>query len=418
MSLKHIIKKIPVLNSWAKIRYDESREKKKTRQISKFLSCDLPYVNKVPASFGVGHEPTIRCNLNCKMCYQAGTRLERREELSTEEVLEIYKKLEGKINEIKIVGGEPFMRADILELVKFWDERQTPVALQTNLTLVTESMIDRLKKFKNIKAFLTSLDGPDKVHNMIRGVPNAFERMIEAVKRIHKEMPWVEVSIFSTMLVQDNLDSLYQVCDIAQGLNIGSVQVLFEQVNTSQDVAEAEELLNKKLGWPKSSYRINTQVRDGLFGRVDPAQLKDRLDKIRTYGMKRKCFINFTPYNFYKNLETYLGLKNKSPYLFKMPCRPTVGTNGKLNSSDGVKYSIGRCGDKKIFCLKLLAPELRIVQTGDVVWCDIIEKSFGNLVRQPLEEIWLSKEYQAFRKFLKNGALPVCRRCCKAFYID
>ena len=81
--------------------------------------------------------------------------------------------------------------------------------------------------------------------------------------------------------------------------------------------------------------------------------------------MRKNCFVNFVPFNYYKNLDKYLGVKKT-----------------------------------RAFCHKLLVPELRINQTGDVIWCDVIEKSFGNLLEKAPDEIWLSPEYQKFRKHL------------------
>lgn len=381
--LRKIIRKTPFLSAPAKLIYDWRQERKLEKKVRKFAQTDrLPFEDEPPSGFGVGHEPTIRCNLRCKMCYQAQTRSLRQDELSTNDIFKIYEKLQGKVKEIKLVGGEPFARHDILDLIKFWDERNTAVSLQTNLTLVNAAMVEKLKEFKNIKAFLTSLDGPKDIHDFVRGVPGAFEKMASAVKAIKQNMPWAEVSIFSTMLFDDNFDSLVSVLDIAKSLGIGSVQFLFEQVNIQKDVEKTKEIFEEKLGWLKDSYRVNTQVRDELFDNADTQKIKKDLANLRRCGAGRSCYANLTPMNFYQNLDVYLGYK-----------------------------------DKRIFCNKLLSPQLRIVQTGDVVWCDIIEKSFGNLLDKSPEEIWLSKDFQDFRKFLKTGAPPICRRCCKAVYV-
>lgn len=384
IQIKKFVRKIPFLSFILKVIYDWRQNKKLMKRVGEFTgSAALPYEKDVPPGFGVGHEPTIRCNLRCKMCYQAQTRSLRQDELSTIDIFKIYEKLQGKVKEIKLVGGEPFARHDILDLIKFWDERKTAVSLQTNLTLVNASMVEKLKEFKNIKAFLTSLDGPKYIHDAVRGVPGAFEKMTSVVFLIKKNLPWAEVSIFSTMLIGDNFNNLSEVVDAARELGIGSVQFLFEQVNTQKDVENSKKIFENKLGWPSDSYRINTQIRDELFGEVNAEKIKKGLGKFRRYGADQGCYVNLIPLNFYKNLEVYLGRKNK-----------------------------------RIFCTKLLSPQLRIVQFGDIVWCDIIEKTFGNLLDKSPEEIWLSKEFQDFRKFLKNGCPPICRRCCKAVYVE
>ena len=116
---------------------------------------------------------------------------------------------------------------------------------------------------------------------------------------------------------------------------------------------------------------------------LEKGDVLKNLKKLRHYGFAKKCFVNFVPFNYYKNVDTYLGKKKA-----------------------------------KTFCLKLMAPELRINQTGDVIWCDVIERSFGNLLEKTPDEIWLSEDYQKFRnRLFQKGGFPICYRCCKAHYI-
>ena len=63
---------------------------------------------------------TDRCNLRCKYCMPGGgIRLAGREELLTyEEILKVVKILgEQGIRKLRLTGGEPLLRDDILELV-------------------------------------------------------------------------------------------------------------------------------------------------------------------------------------------------------------------------------------------------------------------------------------------------------------
>ena len=201
-ALKKILRKIPILGEKAKIFYDWNRERQLKSRIKNFLKRDeLPFSAAAPDFYSVGYEPTIRCNLKCKMCYQGQTRALRRAELETNEVLSIFEKLKGKIKSIKLVGGEPFVRGDIMDLIAFWDKNNKRVILQTNCTLINESNIGELKKFKNVSDILTSLDGPEAVHDEVRGVPGTFEKMEKAVKLIKENMPNVPITVFATMLV-------------------------------------------------------------------------------------------------------------------------------------------------------------------------------------------------------------------------
>lgn len=384
MSVKNIIKKLPFLNYFSKIIYDYRREKSLDKRIKNFLAGGkLPFSDKAPEKYSVGYEPTIRCNLKCKMCYQGQTRALRREELNTEEVSTIFEKIKNKTKEIKLVGGEPLVRDDIFELIRFWDNEGRRVILQTNLTLMDEKKIINLKELKKVSDILTSLDGPKETHDMVRGVPGTFDRLKKSIKIIKKERPDIPITVFATLLIDDNLDTFFQLIDTCTELDIETINILFEQVYAKEEVNSAGKIFKENFGWKENEYRLNTQERDPVFKNpITPKELKSKLKAIRIYGFKKKCFVNFVPFNYYNNLDKYLGIKKT-----------------------------------KVFCHKLLSPELRINQTGDVIWCDVIEKSFGNLLEKTPDEVWLSEEYQKFRRHLFEKGLPICYRCCKASYL-
>lgn len=212
--LKRLARRLPLVDAVAKRLYDWQREKSSLAGIRKLMrSHELAYARTAPPSYAVGHEPTIRCNLKCKMCYQGQTRATRRKELSTAEILSLYEKLKDRTRKIKLVGGEPLVRADLFELISFWDRNNTKISLQTNCTLINEESIRSLKKFKNITDILTSLDGPREVHDHIRGVPGAFDRLARAIRLIQAHLPAVSLTGFAVMLVEDNLDRLPELAD-------------------------------------------------------------------------------------------------------------------------------------------------------------------------------------------------------------
>lgn len=385
IKIKKIIKKLPIFIRTTKLVYDWNNERKLQRRIKNFIkNKNLPYTDKAPEKYSVGYEPTIRCNLKCKMCYQGQTRSLRRQELNTEESLKIFEKLKDKTKEIKFVGGEPLVRDDIFELISFWDNKNRRVILQTNLTLIDEKKISNIKELKELSDILTSLDGPKETHDMVRGVPGTFDRLKKSIGIIKKERSDIPITVFATLLIDDNIDTFFQLIDTCKELDIGTINILFEQVYAKEEVNLARKIFKEFFGWKENEYRLNTQERNPVFKNlISPNELKIKLKKIRSYGLKKKCFVNFVPFNYYNNLDKYLGAKKT-----------------------------------KVFCHKLLSPELRINQTGDVIWCDVIEKSFGNLLNKTPDEIWLSEEYQKFRGRLFEKGLPICYRCCKASYLD
>lgn len=109
--------------------------------------------------------PTMRCNLRCTGCYAA--EYDRKDDLPAEVV-------ERVVNEAKdlgtyaitLLGGEPFIRDDVLDLF----DRHPEMTFQvfTNGTLVTDEVAHRLSEAGNVIVSF-SIDGSALEHDMRRG---------------------------------------------------------------------------------------------------------------------------------------------------------------------------------------------------------------------------------------------------------
>ncbi len=125
-------------------------------------------------------EVTNRCNLKCIHCYKdAGDPLGS--ELTTEEWLKVIDTLrEMGVFVCAVTGGEPFLREDISDILKY-AARDMSVNVFTNGILVTEETIELLKGI-NPERVIVSLDGVTREsHERIRG-KNTFEKTVETIK--------------------------------------------------------------------------------------------------------------------------------------------------------------------------------------------------------------------------------------------
>ena len=86
-------------------------------------------------------DSTFRCNLNCRHCYvnlPANDRAVKRQELTYGEVCDIVDQVvdEGCLS-VLFTGGEVFVRADFLAILKHPKEKGLMVSIFTNGTLIT-----------------------------------------------------------------------------------------------------------------------------------------------------------------------------------------------------------------------------------------------------------------------------------------
>ena len=126
-------------------------------------------------------EITLACNLRCQHCgSRAGS--PRRDELSTEECLDVVRQLaELGTREVSLIGGEAYLRRDWLTIVKAIADAGMHCGLQTGGRALTEEKI-RQAVDAGLRTIGVSVDGPRAVHDRLRGVPGSYDRALEAVR--------------------------------------------------------------------------------------------------------------------------------------------------------------------------------------------------------------------------------------------
>ena len=114
-----------------------------------------------PAIYGSVDVNNI-CNLHCSHCYWWLNRKNDAEDLSAEHWREIIRRTfkKQRVYVVTLVGGEPTMRPDIIEV--FCEEMPRRVCVVTNGTYP-------LKRFENLYFYWISLDGTEEIHDSIRG---------------------------------------------------------------------------------------------------------------------------------------------------------------------------------------------------------------------------------------------------------
>jgi len=139
-----------------------------------------PLTHKVPLSAAerkpiVVWNVTRTCNLNCVHCYTDSRQQHYSGELSTQEARVMIEDLAAfGVPALLLSGGEPLMRADVLELAAHARGLGIRPVLSTNGTLITPSLATELKRSGFIYVGI-SLDGIGAVNDRFRGKKGAFE---------------------------------------------------------------------------------------------------------------------------------------------------------------------------------------------------------------------------------------------------
>ena len=245
--------------------------------------------------------------------------------------------------------------------------------MTTNGTLlsgVAEGIVDSGLDWLGI-----SLDGPEAVHDRVRGVPGTFRKAIEGahalqeVKRTSgRAVP--EVTVIFT-LAGDNYRYAEEMIGIAT--DIGATCVTFSNLFFwTEDMVQAHNAL---YGDEIPCYVANTAALDGL----DPQQAYAKLEHIAQ--QRWPVAVTLYPVLTCEEMVTY----------YKEPTR-FVKTN--------------HCIRPWLSCL--------LLPNGDVIPC--LDYVVGNVKVQSFSEIWNGERFRHFRRLLrKHGTLPGCARCCGLF---
>ncbi len=149
---------------------------------------------------------THRCNQRCAYC---GLWKRSEPELSTQEALRIIDELSSTgTRKIIFTGGEPLLRDDLGRLVDHARRKNISVGLSTNGILFAS----RLPELAGLSYLSLSLEGPEEIHDALRG-GGSFRKVLEAARAAKEK--GMSLRFYATLnaLNVDRIDDLLGLSD-------------------------------------------------------------------------------------------------------------------------------------------------------------------------------------------------------------
>ena len=144
--------------------------------------------------------PTMRCNYRCRGCYAAS--YERKDDMKREVFDRLLSEAEDiGINFFTIVGGEPFIYPELLDIIN--RHNKSFFQVYTNSSLIDKRMAKRLVEMGNI-APQVSINGPTEYTDASRG-RGAFQQIVTAMDNLREAGC---VFGFSTLVTCHNIDAI------------------------------------------------------------------------------------------------------------------------------------------------------------------------------------------------------------------
>jgi MoaA/NifB/PqqE/SkfB family radical SAM enzyme len=303
----------------------------------------------------------------------------RKERLKQELALADWKRLVDEIaahgvSSVLLRGGEAFLFPDIVALLEYINATGLFISIDTNGTLLEKYAAD-IVRIGDIHLTI-SVDGPEEIHDQVRGVKGCFDRIRKGIARLHEIEKSSGRSISKSLnftISPYSYRGLGVLPDVARSLSINTVCIV-PYYYFSEEVGERyEHEMHDAFDCPAFSWRGFHHEDSG----VDPDEFQEQLGQyLATLGD-----VHSFPY-MPLSKEAYRTWFSDST----TPVGPTHCTN-----VEGL---------------------IDIQPNGDANFCvDFPDYTIGNVREATIEELWNGKRAARFRECRRKNPLAVCYRC-------
>ncbi len=309
-----------------------------------------------PRPFSLYFETTYVCTCKCVFCdrWKEGP-VRKQQELGYKEIVALVDQAHDLgVRLISLSGGEPLVKAGILEAMRYARSKGMITVVPTNGTLITEQNVDDvLDAFDYISVSLDSLDR-DR-HDQIRGVAGTFDRAMRSISLLKARARHTKINVQSVMTSR-NIDDILEINKVMSGRGIDTN---FQPVH--------------------NGFQNGFTVTEGPYTDFDRAHLsaaKHRLLREYVYPSRiEKMLLK----EYYARAFDYL--MDPQSIMDRVRC-----------FSGSVSFMVD--------------------PYGEVFPCDPLRTSMGNIREQPLSQIWSSARMNDFRKKLKKDRTCNCWLFC------
>ena len=342
---------------------------------------------------------TNRCQSRCKTCliwkfYENRPELAR-DELSLDEIESVFRSM-GKIVFFNLSGGEPFLRNDLPEIVALSLEHLRPNIVHIPTNALSPERIERdvLKMLEHIGknspgvklSVKPSLDGLHELHDDIRGVPGAFDKVIETIERLlplSKRYPNFVLEV-GTVISRLNSDSIDEIASFVHSLGVQSYRNELAEIRT--------EFANRDTEVTPSATEYERATE--LFKRKTIASLKGKSRYTRTLESLRLVYYDLAVRTLHEQKQAipcYAGISNAhlDPYGNVWPCC-TLANDASLGNVRDADYNFLEVWRSE------QADAVRASIRRCECFCPLANQAYSNILLSP---VWLMKTAAAFVRY-------------------
>ncbi|MCA1645373.1 MAG: radical SAM protein [Chloroflexi bacterium] len=306
--------------------------------------------------------PHSRCNCRCVMCdiWQANANKQELTRADLEAQMGSFRNLH--VQRVVLSGGEALMHQNLWTLCELLREMSIQITLLSTGLLLSRFAADVVKWCDEV---IVSIDGSPEVHNSIRRVPRAFERMAEGIAALREQRPDYPVSA-RCVLQRNNFRDLPRIIEAAHAIGLNRISFMSVDVSSTA--------FNRPDPWqgPRVSEVALDRAETAEFARI----VEDAIQRFRPDFETR--FISESPDKLRRLPHYYAALNGLGEF-------PRTVCNAPWVSS--------------------------VVEADGTVRPCFFHASMGNIREKPLDEILNAPSAVEFRRTLEVTENPICKTC-------
>lgn len=310
---------------------------------------------------------TFTCNARCVMC--DSWRKPSPDELTLPEIETIFRQL-PPLDAVRLTGGEPFVRPDLLDIARLVRDHLHPFFLHvTTNGFLTGRIVEFCERRPRALPMhlLVSLDGTEAKHNAVRGRETAWQTATATLRALaprRRELN-LRLAVNQTLVDAEGLTEYRRLREWLRPLGVRHNAVLAYDVSATYSTAGELDVA------PRAAGQYST------FGQFEKRELLAWLGEAEADAAELPLPERAAKRYYYR------GIRNRLLHGRAEPNPPCVA----------------------------LHSHLRLYPNGDVPTCQFNSRCVGNLRRQTFAEIWNGAPARAQRDWVR--ACPGCWAECE-----
>jgi Fe-coproporphyrin III synthase len=332
---------------------------------------------------------TFRCNAKCIMC--DSWKMNGDGDMTLDEIAKVFRQI-GKLDAVRLTGGEPFVRTDLPAILDLAVRHLRPLGVHITTNGFLTDRIVRLCEDRNRRIplqLLVSLDGVEEAHNRIRGSNIAWKTAIETIEQLagRQQKLNLNLAVNQTIVDSSGLEQYRLLRERLRPLGIKHQTVMAYDTSATYNLKRNLDVAPKQIG------------EFATHGKFTPSELTELFTEIES-DLKDLPIWTRAAKNYYLQ-----GIKQRL-----LPSPQSLGQQVIHRNGHSLNWFNPKC--------VALHSHLRVFPNGDVPTCQFNSKTIGNLKRQSFEEVWSSQLAQNQRKWVRDcvGCWAECEVVPNAIY--